>query len=105
MSQQQDPGAKLWKGVLPVHGVITFGPLRGWRYAFLQFIRIENTVAMDARCTEPCWPFPITVRFRLDKDPIYVEAVAGERAKRLDANALIQRCLADGVARSPFETI
>lgn len=103
MSQPAVQGAKLWKGALPVHGVITLGPLCGWRYAFLQFIRIDDTVALDARCTEPNWPFPKTVRFRLGKDRIYVEAVSGERAKRLDANALIERCLQDGVSPSPFE--
>lgn len=96
---------KLWKGTLPVHGLITAGPLTGWRYAFLQFICIDYQLFMDMRCTESCWPFPITVRFGFAVDEIEVEAVAGERAKRLDANALIERCLADGVARSPFETI
>lgn len=105
MSQPAAQEMKLWKGALPVHGLITTGPLTGWRYAFLQFIRIENTVAMDARCTEPGWPFPTTVRFRFDKHHIQVQAVAGERAKRLDANALIERCLQDGIAKSPFETI
>lgn len=105
MSQPANQVVKLWKGDLPVHGVITDGLLAGWRYAFLQFIRIDNTVAMDVRCTEPYWPFPQTVRFRFDRHYIQVKAVAGERAKRLDANALIERCIQDGIAKSPFEPI
>jgi len=95
----------LWKGVLPTHGVITAGPLTGWRYAFLQFIRIENTIAMDLRCNRPNWPFPTTVRFRFDKHHVSVKAVSGERAPRLDANALIQKCLQDGIAKSPIENM
>jgi hypothetical protein len=105
MSQTAVQVQKLWKGTLPVHGVITAGPLKGWRYAFLQFICIDYQLFMDMRCAEPCWPFPTTVRFLFGRDLIEVEAVPGERAKRLDANALIERCLVDGVALSPFETI
>ena len=96
---------KLWKGVLPTHGVITAGPLKGWRYAFLQFICIDYQLFMDMRCTEPGWPFPTTVRFRWAEDQIAVKAVPGERAKRLDANALIERCFIDGIAKSPIETL
>lgn len=105
MSQPADQAEKLWKGTLPTHGVITSGPLADWRYAFLQFIRIDDTVAMDLRCSEPSWPFPVTVRFLAGRDEFGLRAIAGERAKRLDANALIERCFVDGVARSPFETI
>lgn len=93
----------MWKGVLPVHGVIEAGPLSGWRYAFLQFICIENDLAMDLRCTRPNWPFPVDVRFSFRTDVIRVKAVAGERAKRLDANALIQQALQHGEAKAPYE--
>lgn len=105
MSQTAVQVQKLWKGTLPVHGVITAGPLKGWRYAFLQFICIDYQLFMDMRCTEPCWPFPITVRFGFAVDEIEVKAVSGERAKRLDANALIERCLQDGVSPSPFQQL
>lgn len=104
MSQPADQ-VEQRNGDLPSFGLITKGPLTGWRYAFLQFIRIDDTVAMDLRCTEPNWPFPVTVRFRFDQHDVHLQAAPGERAKRLDSNALIQRCLVDGVARSPFETI
>ena len=105
MSQAADQTVKLWKGTLPVHGIFTAGLLTGWRYAFLQFIRVDDTIAMDVRATAPNWPFPKTVRFRLDKHHIRVKPISGARAKNLDANALIERCLVDGIAKSPFETI
>lgn len=105
MSEQAKQSMKLWKGDLPVHGVITAGPLAGWRYAFLQFICIDYELFMDMRCAEPGWPFPNTVRFQFFRDQIEVKAVPGERAKRLDANVLIQRCFAEGIARSPYEPI
>lgn len=94
---------KPWLWVLPAFGLITEGLLKGWRYAFIQFIRIDNTIAMDLRVTPPNWPFPKEVRLRLDKHRIHLQAVSGERAPRLDANALIERCLADGIAKSPTE--
>jgi hypothetical protein len=105
MAKPAGRDGRLWKGVLPTHGVITAGPLTGWRYAFIQFIRIENDIAMDMRCTRPNWPFPKTVRFRFSKHQISVRAVSGERAKRLDANALLLRCMQDGIAKSPIDNL
>lgn len=94
---------RLWKGVLPVHGVLEAGPLKGWRYAFLQFTVIGTDLAMDMRCSCPGWPFPKDVRFFFRRDLIRVRAVPGERAKRLDANALIEQAIQNGVAKAPYE--
>lgn len=103
MSTAGQMAQKWWTGTLPSTGVITAGPLKGWRYAFLQFICIDYQLYVDMRCTRPNWPFPTDVRFQFNKHEIRVRSVSGQRAKRLDANALIARCLADGIAKTPTE--
>lgn len=94
--------------LLPQWGQIMAGPLKGWRYSFLQCIRVERNdesktavCCFDLRCTPPNWPFPKDVRFDPFVDDLSV--VPGPRAKQLDLRALMDLAMERGYARAAFE--
>lgn len=89
----------------PVWGVIVAGPLAGWRYSLIQFVRVHCgagvRVNVDLRCTPPNWPFPTDVRFDLDRDAL--QLLPGPRARRLEYEQLVKTALEHGYAKPPFE--
>ncbi|APW38487.1 hypothetical protein RD110_15810 [Rhodoferax koreense] len=78
-----------WTGVLAQTGVIAGGKLHGWCYAFLQFVVIDGVLFLDARCTPPFSPFPLEVRMDVLQHFKRLKVIRGQRATRLNANALI----------------
>lgn len=88
---------------MPQCGVFEKGVLKGWRFAFLRFIRIKGSLFVDLRCTPPDWPFPQTVRFSMERDRFALRAVSGERAQRLDAVKLMADAMEHGAAYSPLK--
>lgn len=82
-------GRVYWKGVLAQTGVIVGGHLHGWTYGFTQFVVIDGDLFMDARCSPPNWPFPFDVRMNVVQHFSQLKVIRGQRAARLNANALI----------------
>ena len=76
--------------VIPQRGQIKGGMCHGWRYLFLGFRVVDGALRVHARISAPNWPFPhdglLTAahfgQFR---------AVPGDRAKRLQADQLIDQ--------------
>jgi hypothetical protein len=95
--------------VIPQRGVIKGGMCNGWQYLFLRFevvpvdigwgVPIGHVLRVRARISAPNWPFP--------HDGLLTAAhfgsfrpVAGDRAKRLPADQLIEQ--AYGWAKVPM---
>lgn len=73
---------------MPQCGVIKGGQLDGWRFHFLYFIATAAELQVLARVTPPAWPFPRDIALQ-PRHFMQLRAVPGERAKKLDADALI----------------
>ncbi len=74
--------------IVPQCGVIKGGRLNGWRFHFLQFRVDAGALKVVAKCTPPNWPFPCDIA--LDSTHFTsLRPVVGDRAKRLEATALI----------------
>lgn len=43
---------------IPVHGVIVWGAMHGWAYAFIRFQERRGELVPVVRATPPGWPFP-----------------------------------------------
>jgi hypothetical protein len=85
--------------VIPQRGVIKGGMCHGWPYLFLGFAVVDGALRVRARISAPNWPFP--------HDGLLTAAhfgsfrpVAGDRAKRLPADQLIEQ--AYGWAKVPM---
>lgn len=88
---------------IPQWGDITAGPLTGWRFSFVQFVRVprrngDAACCLDLRCTPPNWPFPVDVRFDPARDDYRLKA--GPRARQLNVPELQNLALDGGYARA-----
>lgn len=79
-----------WDGVLSQTGVIVGGHLHGWTYSFIRFVVIDGGLFLDVRCTPPNWPFPTDVRMDVLQHFTRLKVLRGQRATRVNANALIE---------------
>jgi hypothetical protein len=86
----------LW---MPAFGMIEGGRFDGHRYSFHRFVIVDGQLCIEASVTPPHWPFPKTRLLELgDYKTLY--AVPGERAKRIEANALIAAAAAEARQRA-----
>lgn len=85
---------------IPVWGTVISGPLEGWSYSFLQFVREGRELLLELRCTPPNWPFPMDVSFSMKHDRFHL--APGPHARRLDAQDLMKTAMELGFARAPF---
>jgi hypothetical protein len=94
--QSQQPG-----GSIPQWGAFARGPLKGWRFSFLQLVKVQQgRVHIDLRCTPPNWPFPTDVRFDPDRDELAL--LPGPRARLLDLAPMVKLALEHGYVRAAF---
>lgn len=86
---------------MPQWGLIASGPLKGWRFALLQVVRIqhegEKSCALDLRCCSPSWPFPTDVRMNPLVDEIRV--IGGPKARLVDLVPLMKLALEHGYCK------
>lgn len=87
-------------GQLPQWGLIAAGPLKGWRFSFLQMVRVKGSVHIDLRCTPPNWPFPTDVRFDPDRNELAL--LPGPRARLLDLAPMVKVAMEHGYVRAAF---
>lgn len=77
--------------VIPSLGVIKGGRLHEWYFHFLHF-RVSvatRELLVVCRCTPPAWPFPCDIP--LDSTHfMQLRPIRGTRAKRLDAQRLVE---------------
>lgn len=97
MDKRQPSGS-----TIPQWGAIASGPLKGWRFAFLQLVKVRQGVHIDLRCTQPNWPFPTDVRFNQQQQKDLV-LLAGPRARLLEMAPMVKLALEHGYVRAAFE--
>jgi hypothetical protein len=76
--------------VMPQRGVIKGGMCNGWQYLFLGFAVVDGALRVRARISAPNWPFPHDGLLTAAHFGSF-RAVPGERAKRLQAEQLIDQ--------------